>query len=450
MNLAEMLVDMRLELSDSTTFFTDGELTRGVQKCVSLMSRFIPKRVITEATITIEVTGETLTISSNSGTLSNKPVKVGTLNIPNKTLDTNYTINYLTGVVTEKGSGLPDTDYTVSYNLDPFMLDISSLIPEESYIKIEKIEYPAGDSPPTIVTFEVFGELLLIKGKNVQLNEDSHIRITYLKPWTAPVTATDGDYPEHLDNIVIIGSVGQALIFKAEKYIQEAITNIAASKTALDAVSAITMTSAPDVSTDIGKAGTALDAAITRFAAAVTEVAKMDSPLANSATALGKVAARVAAGLTYIELGDDLITTINDAASVPEKYASYAQTEVALGLGYTKESDGEVALATSWEAKAAREMAIGNSYTNEAIQRLASASRDLEKYQIQVSSDSQEVAYYNAQLAKASQYQTTSRQYVETAGRYLASGQAKINEFLISLGVKPEFLSHRSSSEQFS
>ncbi len=289
MTLTEMLVDMRLELSDATTFWSDAELTRAVQKSVSLMSRFIPKRVIVEATITRSITGETLTISSNTGTLADKPVKVGTLSIPNKTLDTHYTVNYMTGVVTEKGSGLPDTTYTVAYDLDSFMLDMSSLIPEESYIKIEKIEYPAGVNPPTIVTFEIFGEFLHIKGKDVQLTKDRHIRVTYLKPWIAPITGTDGDYPEHLDNIVIIGSVGQALLIKAEKYVQEAITNVAASKTALDAVSAITMTSAPDVSSNLTKAGTALDAAVTRFASAVTEVAKMDTPLASSSTALGKV-----------------------------------------------------------------------------------------------------------------------------------------------------------------
>ena len=113
MNLTEIRSDIRLELSDATTFWSNDEIDRAVQKSVSLMSRFIPKRVITETTITRAITGETLTIASDAGTLTYKPVKVGSLSIPNKTLDTDYTINYMTGVVTEKNSGLDDTDYTV-------------------------------------------------------------------------------------------------------------------------------------------------------------------------------------------------------------------------------------------------------------------------------------------------------------------------------------------------
>uniref|UniRef100_A0A6M3KIZ2 Uncharacterized protein n=1 Tax=viral metagenome TaxID=1070528 RepID=A0A6M3KIZ2_9ZZZZ len=446
---ATMITAMRLELqdpADGSTIWSDAELTRGITKSVSLMSRLIPKRVIVETTLTREVTGEALTIASSTGTLAYKPVKVGSVSITGETLDTDYTINYLTGVVTEKGALLIDGAYTVSYKLDPKMLDISTLLSD--YIKIERVEYPAGDSPATHITpNDIFGSLVIFKD-DVTLMTNKHIRIVYLTFWTAP-GASAGDYPTSLDNAVVIGAVGQSLIFKAELYVQEAITNIAASKTLLDAISAVTAPTAPTITGYLTSAETALNAAIARFAAAVLEVDKMDAPLANAATAMGKVAAEIALGNGYLDSGSALITTINDADRVADTYAGYAQAEAALGQGYGIESQQDISLAIAWEARAAREMGIGNSYVNEAVQRLAEASRLVDKYQMDVGKYTQDNAYYQAQLAKSREYQTTAAQYLEIAGRYLSSGQAKINEMFVMLGVKPEFQFYKGSSEQF-
>lgn len=435
MNLTEMRAEIRTELSDTGTFFSDAEIDRAVQKCVSLMSRFIPKRVIVETTITRDITGETLAISSDTGTLTYKPVKAGSLEIPNKTLDTHYTINYMTGVVTEIGSGLPDTNYTVSYSLDPRMLDISSLLPEENYIKIERIECPVGDDPPTLVTFEVFGETLLVKGKDTGLTEDEHLRIIYLKPWTAPIEVpsvwalntvialnevrrpttanatgyyyectartgdfktggteptwgtvlggttsddaitwtcialsnADGDYPEHLDNPVIIGSAGQALIYKAEKYVQQVITDLGTAKTTLG-----------NADTPLSDINSALD--------------KVDTYLAGASDPSAK---------KYLEDGDAYIVTSNAGQNVAENYGVFSAGAAAIALGFI----------------------------SEAIQRISEA---------------------NAHISQGREEHAIARSFLEAAGRYLASGQSKINEFLVSIGIKPEFLSYRGSSEQFS
>ena len=72
----------------------------------------------------------------------------------------------------------------------------------------------------------------------------------------------------------------------------------------------------------------------------------------------------------------------------------------------------------------------------------------LEKYQYQVAGDVQKVNYYAAQIRKAEIYDNASREYLEAAGRYLASGQAKINEMLVMLGVKTEFPTQKAASEQ--
>lgn len=244
MLITDLLSNIRIELQDrDSDLWQDDELVRAVEKAVSHMSRLLPKRNVVETTLVRTIASETLTISSSTGTLAYKPVKVDSLTITGKTLDTDYTVDYLTGIVTEIGSLLPDTDYTAAYELDPYMLDISSLLSD--YIKIERVEYPAGGSPPTHVTSDVFGEFLVFRG-DTSLTDDEHLRIVYLGKWTAPDLDTDGDYPSHLNNVIIIGSSGQALIFKAEKYTQlsaSTIDNIIETLNSLDNLILIT----PDI-----------------------------------------------------------------------------------------------------------------------------------------------------------------------------------------------------------
>jgi len=254
MILSEMLTSLRIELQDAgePQLWEDDELIRAIEKSVSLMSRLLPKRSIVETTLVRAFTGETLTIAANTGTLLYKPIKVGSVAITGKTLDTDYRINYITGIVTEIGSNLPDTDYTVGYELDLQMLDISSLLSD--YIKIERIEYPAGNSPPSLVTADVFGDFLVFRG-NVSLTENDHLRIIYLGRWTIPSLDTEGDYPSNLNDAVIIGSSGQALINKAEKYTQLSASTVTDILTLLEEIGDLTLVapalsppSAPEIS----------------------------------------------------------------------------------------------------------------------------------------------------------------------------------------------------------
>jgi len=448
MILKEMISAIRIELQDTgieSPVWQEDDLIRAINKSVGLLSKLIPKRDIIETTITRTITNETLTIADSIGTLAYKPIKVGSVSIAGKVLDTDYRINYLTGVVTEIGSLLTDGDYTVSYTLDPQMLDISNLLSD--YIRIERVEYPAGDIPTTLPTFDILGDFLVLRSST--LTESNHLRMIYLRKWLAPTLVSSGDYPTHLESPIIIGSAGQALIFMAEKYTQGAITNIVASKTVLDDISAITMATAPTITTELSDADTALNAAITRFEAAVSEADKGDSPLASADTAIDKMATETALGAGFLQTGKDLINVGTRGDNVGETYGAYAQAEVALALAYGKEAEQNIAVANSWEARAARETTIGNSYINEAIQRLATVARLVEKYQQELIGDATEVNYFRAQIEKATSYQTLAKQYLEASGRYLASGQAKINEFLVSLGLKPEFPTQKASSEQF-
>jgi len=442
MNLTEMITAQRIELQDyDKTVWTDAELTRGIVKSVALMSRLIPKRAIVEVVVPSAVTGETLTIASGTGTLAKKPIKHGSLNIPNKVVGTHYNINHLTGVVT----GLADGNYTVSYTPDPYMIDISTFLTD--YIRIERVEYPIGEVPPKFISplQEIFGQYLSFKE---ELTGGEYLRLVYLTYWTPPTASADGDFPRSLDNAIIIGSTGQSLIFKAELYTQQALEAAGNSLTLLEGLTDVSFPDVPSIASYLGEAATALDAAIARFQASVTALGGMDTPMSDASTALAKVATEIAAGKSYLGTGESLIESINDAENVAEKYAQYAQVQAQLGQGYGQESQATIALAMTHEAKSAREMAIGHGYINEAVQRLSSAARTIELYQTQIARSGQEVNFYASQLNRAQQYQTTSSQLLNISGRYLASGQAKINEMLVMLGIKPEYNVNKSSSEQ--
>jgi len=460
MQLNEMMVAMRIEIQDTAkTIWKDDDLTRAVQKTVSMLSRFIPKRSVVETVLDRDISGETLTIASNTGTLTYKPVKVGTLAIPSKEEGTNFKVNLLTGVVDEI-TGLADTDYTVAYDLDSRLLDISTLLPEENYIKIERVEYPAGSNPPTYPVFEIFGEFLLIKGVN-DLVSNEHLRIIYLKPWTPPTAIADGDYPEHLDNPIIIGASGQALIFMAEKYVQQSLTELALVNAAADSMAtplADINTALDKITTEVGYADTALDKVATYLESnGTTDNAK--DVLANITDEAAELRTCIVALLDksgtylmsadtppsahdYLVDGDDFINTSNAGQDVAENHVKYAEASINLFSGLIKDAETRLSMLRSYIEEAQGWMKMGDTFIAEGAQRLNSVQAYLGEAQ-------QRVAEVSAWALQADKYTTTSREYLNIAGRFLASGQSKINEFLISIGVKPEFYSYKGSSEQF-
>ncbi len=448
LTLAQMLVAMQveLEISNDEAVFSDALLTRGVVKSVALMSRQIPKIAITESRLVREITGETLTIATNTGTTTLKPIRVGTLKIPSKKENVDYSVNHMTGVVTEIDSNLPDTDYTISYSLDPQSLDLSTFLTD--YMRIDRIEYPAGQIPPNYIKAGDIFESFMFFNDDVTLTTNEIIRLTYRTVWAEPGVSA-GDYPPSLDTPIIIGAIGQALISKAQLYTIAAQVASTAAKTLLDAITAVTIPSAPDISSFQTDTDTALDAAIVRLASAVTEAAKMDAALALSATAIASMAAESALSNTQLDSAIPKIIVVQDADRVAENYALVADGFVRVSGSYGNESDKNILLSRTWGERATKETTIATGYITEAMQRLGAARRDLEKYQLQMAKAGHDVSYHNSRIQQALGYENNARQFLDIAGRYLASGQAKINEMLLMLGLKPEYNMYKSSPGQF-
>jgi len=503
MILTELLESLRIELQDQDeSLYDDKELERAIDKSISLMSRLVPKKSITEATISGDVTSETLVIASSTGTLAHSPIKPKSLTITGKTLDTHYSVNYLTGVVTEIGSGLTDGNYTASYSIDASMIKISSILPD--CIKIERIEYPVGNSPPSIVTFDVFGDYVYIRGNSNPLKEDEHIRFVYLSRWTPPTPSAAGDYPTHLDDAVIIGSSGQALIFKAEKYVKSATTAIATASTALTTLHGLSLSLTNPAEPSVPTLGTISLATIS--VTAPTEVTLESVPTkpsfsdsvhdditsiftniynpstpagtlvtalsdANTASTYINAATRgeqVAAN--YIAMGNAKANISQVALNVAigrmktyenalQKYASdvtafgsevnaYANQMSAVVNKFRADVDS--ALLTVQAGQANASIASAQASLNNALNGKYAAQVD--SYRIDVSKDQNKIAAYSGQVqayaSEATQAVALATNYLDIAGRYLASGQAKINEMLTMLGIKAELQMNKASSEQ--
>lgn len=425
--IGEYQTALRIELSDAATFFSNNELNRGIHKAVALMSRLIPKRAIVETLLDRSITG-TLTISSSTGTLTYKPIKPGSLVITGKVENTDYTVNYLTGVVTEVGALLPDAAYTVTYELDPHILDISSLLTD--YIRIERVEYPVGESPPTFVTIaqEIFATYLSFKEV---LEDEDHLRITYLTNWSAPGDSTAPDYPKSLDNAIVIGGAGEALIFKAEKYVQSAIDALAALTAptvyTLSKASSPGMPAAPIVPTTLTLSFTAVGTALTAIGTEIT------------------------AAKAHITSGAALVNTANKGQNVAENYGEYAKavfgaanTRVQEALANLRQIEESLALYASDVTSYGSQV---NAYANN-ISGLVGIFRG------QSEAETTGIENFRSQVerfvAQTNEQQMKATNFLAIAGRYLASGQAKINEMLTMLGLKAEYNMYKSSSEQFS
>ena len=175
----------------------------------------------------------------------------------------------------------------------------------------------------------------------------------------------------------------------------------------------------------------------------------MDAALALSATAIASMAAESALSNTQLDSAIPKIIVVQDADRVAENYALVADGFVRVSGSYGNESDKNILLSRTWGERATKQTTIATGYITDAMQRLGAAGRDLETYQLQMAKAGHDVSYHNSRIQQALGYENNARQFLDIAGRYLASGQAKINEMLLMLGLKPEYNMYKSSPGQF-
>lgn len=342
---------IRYELSDAGSFYADNELNAAVAKTEGLLSRVIPKKKVVEVTLTHEVSSETLTIASSTATTTYKPIEWDSEVVTNSagtttyTRGTDFTIDYMTGVVTEIGSQMADGAYKISYHKDPQRYDLGSLL--SGMLKVTRVELPVGDKPPTYIpTFDLIEDFLVF-GKDVSLETGDHMRIYYDSTWTGADTSTQSDYPGSLSMVVLIGACGQALLQKAEKYVQSALTEVA-----------IINSSADSMATPLADINTALDKIITYLSSATVPPSAHD----------------------YLVDGDDYITTLNVSNNVAEKYADYARASIQIAASFIEEATQRIAEANAWANQADKYAVTAKYYLDIAGRFLASGQAKINEF----------------------------------------------------------------------
>lgn len=311
MNLTQLRIAIRTELTDtadSSYRYTEDQLTVSIAGIVALMSRYLPRRRIFEKTIPSDVTGESITITSGVGYTAKKPVKSGSLTLADggttKTLDTDYSFDYLLGKVT--AITLADGTYTVSYSVDKSMVYFGDSISD--FMRVERVEYPVGGNPATFIPFEEIDNYIILKG-DTTLSALKHMRVYYLARHSLPTATERGSYPTHLDQAVVIGSVGQILLMQANECLDLAMDYV------------------DDVQTDI---------------------ANMSTPIGAASTALNNIAAPITNSRAFLTTGTPLVNKPNAGDKVAENFASYAQMEANLAQLYLQESERRISVSKEY------------------------------------------------------------------------------------------------------
>lgn len=470
MTLTEAIAALRKDLSDGgSALLSDAELTRAVQRAVSDVSRFIPRELVLEVTLDLEVDDEDWTSDASPGTyvsLANSPIEYDSETVKDGdgntcTRDTDYIIDYANGEITHiSGGEIGNAEgCTISYNKSALAIDISSIV--SSLIRVERVEYPVGQVPQSFAPYTVVGDYLFIgavgESSQSKMTDKSHIAICYKAKHTAPVADTDGTYPEFLDDVVLMASAAYALLIVVQSLLQMAKTAQAAISTEVGVANGILDgLSFDNIATDLAAAGTALTSAATQAAAAASALASVS--IADATTALAAANTVLDAILTtsidkattgaeaYLDTGDDKITTLNTADRVSEKYREYAQARaelanarVSTALGYVQEATQRINAIALYVNESNGYSRAAEAYIAEAAQHVARAQAELVMQQVKIS---QAEGY----LGDADRYATAAQLAMNLADKYRFEASERRNEAWAIWGNPPEYAPQISMS----
>ncbi len=362
------------------------------------------------------------------------------------TKDTDYEMDYANGRIRMKyGTTMAvSTTYYVSYNRASTSINISSILPE--LLRVVKVLYPADKVPEQQAAFSIWENILTIgslrQGSSQStLVDKDHVAIYYEGKQAPPSTTGPGSYPELLDEVVLVGAVGHALLMEALQYEHAAVTDLATSRVELAKVTTLatpvtgkidlalikvslyletagTTDNAVDVLGNVTDDAVGLRTAIlTAGAAMAGELGKVNTIDLDAAT-VGSVA--------WLLEGELLINKLNDGGpDVANKFADYArakiqtaQTRIQQAMAYAQEMQMRLNDIQSYMAESAGWIAIGQTFIGEA-QTL--------------------VAEVNALLQEAGKYHEAAGINLVLADRYRAEAQSRLTEFRNTLASKSEY-----------
>ena len=388
-----------------TTQVPETDIDRAVCQAVATLSRFFPREVVAQTVFNEDVTSEAWTaIADTAVTLANKPIRFATETVTQSgsdfTRNTDYEIDYINGTITMLSTGgMSAAAATITYKMDTTMLDISSLLTEP--ISIDQVDVIRNDLVPTeFEAWAVHGDFLMITGSVISSQtrfvDNDHIRIYYLAHHTEPTLNGSGSYPDFLDEVLLIGAAGYALLMEAMSQEYQAVTDLSSARTSISNIAAIHTaigTAVTALAVSQSDANIALDKAFAEVALANAEYDKVaavqtsaDTELATANTELDKAAAETVLANTEAGLANTELDKIDAATGgVPD-----AQTELALIItALASGGDFDVALdkVTTHTGQAITaldlvnaELLLGNIALDNVDSHLNSGTRNADNY----------------------------------------------------------------------
>ena len=451
--LLDLRSELRLELNDmAEDLWTDDELNHCIYRAIDNLSRHLPLEKIYEEMLVFAVTAEVFTTLTTPTwiALANKPIKPASLTVTNAagtttyTKDTDYVVDYSNGKIKYiTGSSMAaSTGYLATYTKSQLGLDISSLI--STAHRVTRVEFPVGSIPQKFSTFSIYGDFLFIQSQmtgtsQAQLTTD-HIAIWYETAQSYPTESAAGSYPSLLNDLVMLGASGYALMILALESEHDSTSQITAITTVLADIAALhTLTAAASA-----KYITYLEDNTNEDAAFWMKKITTDLACLRSAMGDALAAAKTNLGLVFTN-------SLDKATTGAEAYLDTGDGNIA-AVTAAPESDRYVAYAN---ARANIAMARINAIT-QYLAEAASRQADLQTY-IQQSEGwaniargfGEEATFHLRQIeqkiAEAGMRAESTQGSLVLSDRYRTEGQSRLNEFESKLRNRAEYRRRTSS-----
>jgi hypothetical protein len=368
MKLQEMYdkLHFMLSLATNNPEMDESELDRAIFQAVAVLSRFFPRELVAQTVYNVNVTAEAFTSASGAGTavtLGNKPIKFGSESVTKTsdgtayTRDTDYEMDYINGTITHLSGGSMSTStaHLITYEMDGVLIDISSLLTEP--INIERVDVLTHATVPSVLEgWSLFGDFLEISrgtGTQTIIPDNASIRVYYNAHHTEPTVNENGSWPRFLDEVLLIGASGYALMIESLQRMHQSVVDLATARTRLSSIAAVHTVVGTTITNLMTTEYTAIRASLAS--------AKAEAALANIQIDL----APPAIILANAEFDAAKIQIAEAPAAIIEADAEFDGATIQLNLGPAAIVDGNTELD-----KVATEFALAKTALNLAVTNL--------------------------------------------------------------------------------
>jgi hypothetical protein len=324
LNALKLAIRLCLGVGASGAQLKDAELEQAIDVSLTAINRYFPRELVATHVWTKTITDEAFTSASAHATavsLGNKPIEFGSEVVTSSpagttyTRNTDYEMDYINGTIkTISGGGMGlSTSFLIDYTRDPNSLNVASILTNP--INIQKVDIRSGsENPRELDGWSLWGDTLSLTAQR-SLADNHHINIYYRGMHTGPTDTSAGSFPRFLDDLLVIGASGYALIIEGESRRHQSVTDLASGRTALG---------------ETGALHTAIATARTAFAVTQGDI---NTALDLVTTTLGNVGTPITSAANALILASSSLAKYDTADTGPIAKATTDFANAVIGLG---------------------------------------------------------------------------------------------------------------------